>query len=127
MTATIWMAQTLNEFGQTLGFDELAFDDRGIVQLSFEHLGILELECMNESTLVCLRRSLHHPDANLYRRALEICHYDETDLDWLQSALFDDGQLALATRIPHQDFQLSNLERVITTLGELHDSLAEVA
>ena len=125
MTATIWVTQTLHEFGRMLGIDELAFDEQGTVQLAFEQLGVLELECAGDSTLVCLKRSLRHPDAQTYRRALEICHYDETDFDWLQAALIGEGQLALATRIPHENFQLSNLEQIVTTLGDLHDRLTE--
>lgn len=127
MAATIWITQTLNEFGQALGFDELTLDERGTVQLDFEKMGVLGLECAGHSTLVFLKRTLAFPTADVYRRALEMCHYDEAPLDWLQAALLNNRDLVLATRIRHEDFQLSSLERVIATLGELHDTLAEAA
>ena len=40
MNAAFWITQTVEEFGRMLGFEELAFDDRGVLQLDIEDRGV---------------------------------------------------------------------------------------
>lgn len=39
-----WVDQTLADYGRSLGFESLEFNDSGVAQLSFEHLGQLYFE-----------------------------------------------------------------------------------
>lgn len=127
MAGTIWVAHTLNDFGRLLGLDELAFNDRDTIQFAFEDWGVLGLEQGDTGVLVYLMRSFSVVDAHLYRCALQMCHYKETTLNWVQAALLRDRELAFSTWIPFEDFQLPQLEAAVTSLGEMHDLLSRRA
>ena len=126
MTATTLVDETVGQFGHQLGFDNLTFDELGRVWLVFEYLGELLLELREDSVIVCLTREIHHADVRIYRRALELCEYDQNDQDWLQAVVLKEGHLTFATRIPHEQFELSEIEAALVVLGNLHDRLADL-
>ena len=127
MSGAFWVTQTLNDFGRSLGFEELAFDERGMLHLGFEDLGTLGMERQDKQVLVYLMRYLSHAEPATLLKSLQICHHREHDLGWCQAALLKDHHLSVATRIPNQEFQLSRLERVIDELGAMQDEIASVS
>jgi type III secretion system chaperone SycN len=124
VTAAFWIIQAVEEFGRMLGFDELAFDERGVLQLDIENHGLLGLEHLPDGVVVYLIRPAE-AERSVYRHALQLCHYSQSDQDWLQAALLGDGRLVFATRIPSSEFHLPELERAITLLSGLHDTVKE--
>lgn len=127
MNAATWVEQTIEEFGQMLGFDELVFDERGVIQLDIEDRGVLTLELQDDAVLVYLARTIFSPSRTALRHALQLCHHSESDQPWLQAALLGEGRLAFALRIPDREFHSATLEEAIATLTHLHDALAEEA
>ena len=127
MTVATWIGQTIEAFGQSMGFEELALDERGALHLAFENLGVLGLEVLGDNVLVHLTRPTPYADADVYRRALQLCHDNETDLDWVQAAVLQNDTLTFALRTPARDFELSRLEHAIAALEELHETLQKEA
>jgi len=119
-----WIDDTVQEFGHTLGMDELAFDERGLVQLNFETMGALGMEREPDGVLVYLRRELPHPTADNFRRALTACHHAQNPPFDVQPALQADGKLLFALRIAAEEFQLPTLERALAYLDLLHREAA---
>lgn len=125
MNVAFWVAQTIEEFGRMLGFDDLTFDEQGVLQLDIEDSGVLTLELREHSVLVYLVRPLIRPERATLRYALQLCHHSESDWPWLQAALLSNSRLALAMQIPENEFHIAALEEVITTLTNLHDAVTE--
>ncbi len=111
-----WIDDTIEEFGRTLGMDDLAFDERGLIQLDFETTGTFGLERETEAVLVYLRRDLPHPTADNFRRALSSCHHSQNPPFEVQPALLANGHMLFAVRIPAKDFQLPMLQRALAYL-----------
>lgn len=124
MAVAIWISQTIDEFGRTLGFEELALDHKGVLQLEIEDHGVLGLEHARDDVLVYLIREVDS-ETGTYRRALQMCHHSQSDSDWLQATLLGEGRLAFVLRIPSSEFHLASLEDAIGTLAGLHDDVAE--
>ncbi|MEW4561556.1 CesT family type III secretion system chaperone [Bremerella sp. JC770] len=113
----------IHELGLQLGFDSLAFDSRGSLQLAIENTGILGFERQDQAVLIYLMRYVGHPDKELLQRALEICHYDHTSLDWCQASLIRDHQLTFATKLSRSEFRVATIESSLDKLSELHDQV----
>ena len=120
-----WVDDAINNYGQNLGFEKLTFDERGVINLSFETMGRLGIERQEEYILLYLTRVMSYPNADTYRTALQLCHYQENPFYVVQPALDADGGIMFSLRIPIHDFQLPELEQAIGYLDELHNRLAE--
>ncbi|MEW4486706.1 CesT family type III secretion system chaperone [Thalassoglobus sp. JC818] len=127
MAAAFWVSQTMSDFGRSLGFDDLTFDERGMLHLAFDELGTLGLEQQDKQVLIYLMRYFSHAEPATLLKSLQICHHRLHDFDWCQAALMKDHHLAIATTLPHQDFQLSRLESVIDQLATMHDEVASIS
>lgn len=125
MQAPFWVTQTVEEFGKALGIEELAFGEKGVLQLEVEDLGTLTLELREEAVLVYLDKRSPHHDPQSLSRALQLCHHSQSLQPWIQAALLGEGRLAFAVRIANDEFQLAALEEAITALSNLHDAMAE--
>jgi type III secretion system chaperone SycN len=115
-----WVDDVVSEFGRSMGFPRLQFDDKGVVSLKFERLGTVVLEKLDETVLIYMARELSPQDTEAARRALALCHYKEQPPFPLQAALHRDQELVFGLRIPARDFQLPTLERAVSYLDHVH-------
>jgi type III secretion system chaperone SycN len=120
-----WVDDALADFGRSLGFNDLQFRSDGPVSLEFARLGTLYFEPLDGHVLTYVVRTLDRPDAGLFARALDLCHWRHHHAFPIQAGLAGDTQLSFAVRIPESDFTLPTIERVVDLLGQLHDAVSE--
>jgi type III secretion system chaperone SycN len=118
-----WIDQAVRDFGYGMGIADLAFEGDGPVCLDFERRGRLCIERVPEAVLVHLTRRLEHPPPDLFRRALEACHYEAGHPLPVQAGLHGEDGLVLLTRIKDGDVSLPVLERAFDLLTQLHQRL----
>ena len=71
-----FVSSALNEFGQNIGFDSLAFDAAGLVHIDFEHKGAFFIENREDFLLVYLVRQVDtFGSLSVMKNVLEACHY----------------------------------------------------
>ncbi|HVJ87941.1 MAG TPA: CesT family type III secretion system chaperone [Caulifigura sp.] len=120
-----WIDDALADFGRSLGFDQLKFPAEGPVSLQFDRLGTLYFEPLEGSILTYVVRSLDRPDAEMFARALDICHWRHHHAFPVHAGLHGETELTFALRIPDSDFRLPTIERAVDLLGQLHDAVSE--
>lgn len=114
---------TVNEFGQSLGLPELAFNANGALSLSIEGLGMLFMERNEHSVLVYLARGVPRFTEKVFERALELCHYDQGHFTDVQPGLKGDDILIFSVRLHDHNFSLHTINDTIRLLGWLHDEV----
>ena len=121
-----WAAQTVADFGRSMGMSDLQFNEDGIVSLSVERTGDLYIEHLDsvEEVLVYLVRELPvGRRRDNYLRALQLSHWTENNPFLVTPALAGEDRLLFSTRIGNSDFTLPTLERAINFLEKLHDEV----
>jgi len=122
-----WVDESLADFGRSMGLETLAFNDQGVVSLSFEAWGELYLERLQDGLLLYLCRGLDRPDAGLYARALELCHWRHNHAYAVNPAVHDEKLLVFAVRLSQQDAAAGPaLDEAVQLLSRLHDQTHEV-
>ena len=122
-----WFEQTITEFGHSLGLNGLAPNEQGVVSLTFESIGTLFIERVEETALIYLARDLDFPDASTYARALTLCHWTQNRVYAASPALRHEKQLLFSVRLPAADFTLPAFQRVLESLDRLHTEVREGA
>ena len=112
---------TVNEFGQSLGLPELAFNSSGSLSLSIEGLGMLFMERGEGEVLVYIARSVPRFTEKVFQRALELCNPDRGHFTDVQAGLKGEDVLVFAVRLSDQEFSLHTINDAIRLLGGLHD------
>jgi type III secretion system chaperone SycN len=122
-----WIDESLADFGRSMGLESLAFSDQGVVSLVFEAWGELYLERLHNGLLVYLCRGLDRPDAGLYARALELCHWRHNYPFPVNPAVHEDKVLVFSVQLSEQDGVTGPaLDEVVRLLTRLHDQTHEV-
>lgn len=115
-----WFAQTVAEFGRSIGIDALRPTDDGVIQFALGNRDLLCLEALEEELLVYLVREVpaHRPEVKL--RALALCRPDR-HWPWpVQTGLRGTDRLLFLVRLPRQDVSLASLERAMDLHLRLH-------
>ncbi|NJN46462.1 MAG: hypothetical protein HC808_08285 [Candidatus Competibacteraceae bacterium] len=115
--------QVLAEFGHSMGMGDLTWPDSGVVVLEFESRGELYLEDRDDALLVYLVRNIDTRGGtlNLLKNALQLCHYRQVLPYVVQVGLRGESSLVFLIRLPANEANLPELERVLDTLTNLHD------
>lgn len=114
---------TLNEFGKTIGLDDLSFPETGTVSLQIEQMGTLFFEQASDEVLVYLTRPLPPFSDTALQTALNLCHYEQGHQVVVQAGLRGDDLLAFLARIPAHEFTMPAIDRSISLLEKLHDTV----
>lgn len=122
-----WVDGALGDFGRSLGVPDLRFPDSGAVTMQFERTGSLNFEKIDDAVLVYLVRSLDRPDADVFERALDACHWRHNHPYPVQAGLGGDTRLSFSVRIPDAEFQLPTIERIVDFLKQMHESCSDGA
>ncbi len=120
------IADTLRRFGSSLGLTNFRFNEHNIGALRIEKLGNLRFERFGNRVFCCLSRAFPPHDTDLAERALKAVAPHKGHPFSVRPGLCEENTLVLAVCLDEADFVLPNLERCITLLGEIMDSLEQV-
>jgi len=113
----------INEFGRSMGMEDLRLRDDGCLVLDMQRLGTLSVELVGErreEVALSLYRRIESPTAGACGRALELCHY-RSPAPWpVRSGLSGHGDLMFAVLFETADFTLPNLNQALDWLDGLH-------
>jgi len=70
-----WVEQTLSDFGQGIGIDELRFNHDGVCCLVLENGGTLYFEKRDHTVLVYMAKEIPYLDNSTLKKAITLCHY----------------------------------------------------
>jgi type III secretion system chaperone SycN len=123
----IWIEDTLKEFGQGIGVDNLHFNPQGVCCLKLEETGTLYIERRDEVEviLVYLVRQIPFLDDETLSKALALNHFRNAWPLPVGSALREDDQLVFITWIESTDFSLPILEKAIRLLMNLFNQMEQ--
>ena len=120
-----WVDQILDEYGRGIGLDRLVFNEQGVASLQFEDIGSLFIERLDDAVLLYLVQEIERPTAEIYGRALELCHWDQNYPFVVNAALRGEKYLAFSTRLSETEFSLPTMERIIALFDQLHQQVKE--
>ncbi|WP_142848248.1 type III secretion chaperone SycN [Telmatospirillum sp. J64-1] len=115
-----WVAQTIAEFGRSIGIDNLQPDAAGLVQMAFDSGDRLCFEEVEDELLVYLIREVDSHDPALKLRALALCG-EIRQWEWpVQAGLRGADRLVFLVRLPQRAVSLNVLEQSLDLLTRLH-------
>ena len=120
-----WIHATIQDFGRSMGIDDLRINAGETLSMRIEGRGDLFLELSGQDVLVYLARPRSGLGHQGLARALELCHDRENTPHPVHAALHGDTTLVFLTRIPGSDFTLPTLVSCLSSLTRLHDSVPE--
>ncbi|MCL6270560.1 hypothetical protein M3P05_11560 [Sansalvadorimonas sp. 2012CJ34-2] len=115
----------VKDFVRTLGADDIAFPESGILQFSFERLGTFYIELGEGGALFYLVREL--PDFGIEQsaeKALILCHSDQSQKYDTQCALMKTNHLLFLVFVTAEKLNGQEVESILRYLMKLHDVLA---
>lgn len=118
------IADTLAEFGRSIGMSDLALREDGTLVLDMERLGTLAFELIGENreaVSLSLMRRIEPPDAAACSRLLELCHYRNPAPFPVRAGLAREGELLFAIRMDAYQFTLPNVHQALDWLTGLQD------
>ena len=121
-----WIDDTLADYGRSLGFDNLEFNDSRSATLRFERLGDLFIEEIEGGILLYIARAYDRLETNQLVNALSATHWELNPDFPVNSALHEENTLVFSVSVPESEFNLPTLERAIDFLGRQHDSVMEM-
>lgn len=118
--------ETLKHFGQSIGIKNLEFNQEHVIQLEMEDTGSLYFEEDVDDLLIYFIRPLPEQNAQIYKKALSICHlrekYDIPSIK-LNAGIFGDDKLVFLIRLAHTDIALPTIDKCIKLLLKLHKNV----
>ncbi|MBB5037715.1 CesT family type III secretion system chaperone [Prosthecobacter dejongeii] len=118
------IAETLADFGKSIGLENLTFRDNGTVLLDMEKLGSLAIEWIGdrqETVSLSLIRRIEVPDERACKRLLESCHYRSPAPFPTRLGLAGAGELFFAVRLEAREFTLPGIHQALEWLIAVHD------
>ena len=115
---------TVRDFGKSMGMPGLAFNDAGVLRLSFESAGVLSIERARERAVIHLARPVTADVGATLERALKLCHFDAVEDRRPHAGMTRDGSLVFSLVVDEKDLDLPTLENVFDLLRRLHDRAA---
>lgn len=116
------LEQTVTEFGQSLGLDDLQLHPQRGVVLTMENIGTLAFNAAgtgDDAVLISLARRLHRPSEMAWNRILARTHFRARNPLPVQAGVWRD-ELVLAVVVPSSEFTLPRIHESIQTLDRCH-------
>lgn len=114
------VAQTLNDFGKSVGLPSLRFSPQGAAALDVQGLGTLGFEAVQQEVIIFLARTIPPFTEGALHRALQSCQPSHGYPFTVQAALKGDDLLLFVARLPETEFSLPNIDRAVRLLEQLH-------
>lgn len=115
---------TLGNFGRSMGIENLALRENGVLLLNIEKIGMLAIELVgerHEEVSISLIRRIETPDSQACQRLLESCHYRSPAPFPTRVGLTGQGELLFAIRMDIRQFTLPAIHQALDWLISLHD------
>ena len=119
--------ETLRRFGESLGLAALDFSAQNVSALDIESLGTLRFERIADQVFLSLAREFPNHDLDVAERALGCVGLDKGRPFSVRPALHEENTLLLTIRLSEKEFTLPNLERCISLLGEIMNTVERTA
>lgn len=113
----------LSEYGRGLGLPSLGFNDAGICSLRFDRLGDLFIERLQDSLLVYLVRYHGRFETEALVAALAVGHWSNNPPFPVNAAVSGESALMFSLTLSASELNLPTVERAVSFLGRLHDSM----
>ena len=123
------IAETVAEFGRSIGLPDLRLRANGGVVLALQSIGTLAIDVggpTQESVIVSLSRPFEASAAPDSRRLLTLAHYRSRSPLPVQVGIARD-HLVLAVVLPQEEFTLAKITEVIRMLDRQHQSQEAIA
>lgn len=118
-----WVNSAVDEFCQSAGIVS-DFSASAIVQLSFEHRGLLNIEVVQEELVLFLTRDIEwHRRSESQVKALRLSHIEQGWPYLIRSGMLGQESLVLSASIPFKDVTLPMIEQAFSLLSRLHDEI----
>lgn len=111
----------VDDFGRRLGLSGLAPGANGVVEMTIERLGRLQLEPAGEGVLISLARPWPEYAASTALAALEQCHWRENHPWPIHPGAKGGEWLVFTASAPARELDPPLLERIIGYLADLLD------
>ncbi len=122
-----WIAAALQTFGRTLGIDDLALDDEGLVAFTFEDGGELALQDLHplggNEFLVSLAKPGAGDTHRVLRAALAAADHRRGH-PWAVQVGLDGGDLLVTLRLPRSALMPSSLEEAVVRVQRFYREVA---
>lgn len=116
---------TVLEFGQSMGFSDLRFNDNGVIQLRIEDMGDFYIERIDTGVLLALTEEMQRAEIKHYRHALELCHPREEHVFEVNPGLLVDNDqkehFVYSLKVDSENFTLPTLNEAFEYLKKMHD------
>jgi type III secretion system chaperone SycN len=122
------IADTVSEFGRSLGLDDLTLAESGGVVLEIDRIGALGFDTAgagSDAVVVSLSRPLRPGWAGRWSEVLARTHYRERLGVPLQAGVWGD-QIVFAAVLPTADFSLSRISEVMRALDGAHRAVEDL-
>jgi type III secretion system chaperone SycN len=120
---TALLDDIINQFGRSIGIEDLALRENGSVVLDMQQMGKLSFELIGErreEISVSLTRRVDFDDSRAPAKLMELCHYRNAPPFAVRAGLTSAGDLTFAVGMESSDFTLPNLNTAIETLIAFH-------
>ncbi|NVJ92114.1 MAG: CesT family type III secretion system chaperone [Methylocystaceae bacterium] len=114
----------LARFGESLGMQDLCFDERDRCEFEFERLGHLQLEKKEDHLSVALSQTYDRFNPSMASKALAQSHFNSIFRYPVRAGLSKDERLVFFVQLDQSQADLSILEQVLDELSERFRQLA---
>lgn len=123
MNAPHWVNDIIHEFGQTIGLESFALNDRDSVALRFEHGAMLIFEYAYASLIVMLTMNVIS-DLEMTKHLLSLVTPERRGDFRMKSGIFTKKQRAfVAIRLPHEEISLPIVNAAVAYLRRFADQV----
>ena len=120
------MDLAVQDFAKTLGINELSFPASGVIHCTFEQAGDFFLEKLGDGILLYLVREVADFQLGaVARKALSLCHFNNSQIFDIQCALKDSNQLLFLVFVTEDRLDGRFVDKALNALVRLHDVAAE--
>ncbi len=121
-----YVTETIQEFGQAMGFETLSLDENGMLCLDFQISGTLYMEHLadQESVLVYLTREIPVYDTQVAAKALERCQYRQEIPFSVHCGFMEDSRIVFMVRFEPGEFTFPHLSQAVDLLKKWQKQVA---
>ena len=120
-----WIDNAVLDYGKNIGFEGLAFNERGVVNLQYESVGSLYFERVDNGLLIYVARQIERLEATHLRSALEVCHWKSQNSFPVNAALHKENVLVFSVMMNEEEVSVPTIEEVIRLLDNAFEQILE--
>lgn len=122
-----WIQQTVRDFGDTLGIEDLEFDASQGIELMLDSGVLVGISCLpSQEMLVYATAPLDFDPLSELEQALRLSNARYGDLPPVQVAI-SNNQLVLAIRLSTREFDLPALDEAVGRLVDMQHQVSQNA